>query len=82
MAEKMNPKLTPVQEELLERFNSLENKIQGLEKTNNELATEVHHAESGMYDDGLELDKTRGSNIRLEKKLNEIVGDTYSNIEL
>jgi hypothetical protein len=35
-----------------------------------------------MYDDGLELDKTRGSNIRLEKKLNEIVGDTYSNIEL
>ena len=53
-----------------------------MDKNNEELKDQVHYAENGLYDDGIELDKTKGSNNRLEKKLNEIAGDSYSNIEL
>ena len=57
----------------------MQTKIDGLDLNNKDLKDKVHEAESGMYDDALELDKTKGANNRLEKKLNEIVGDAYSN---
>ena len=57
----------------------MQTKIDGLDLNNKDLKDKVHEAESSMYDDALELDKTKGANNRLEKKLNEIIGDAYSN---
>jgi len=67
----------------LEKFNSLQAKIEGLENANDELKNEVHHAETGLYDDGMELDKNvKNSNAKVQKELKDIIGDNYSNIEL